>query len=259
MINRSFFLLAVCLMAMLPLMSQAYQVSRPLPIDSRFRVITYLPGGIHKYTGFFDYQASILLEEGETVSTIAMGVTSGWYINPVESRIFIKPISENPLLTNTNMLMITNKRTYYFILEAAEAESMDDPDLVWETRFVYPETGNDIVKRVKTTNSLDLNDPEKDFNFNYTVSGSEYIAPLKVFDDGEFTYFEFPKVNADIPAIFLVDSEGKEALINYRVEGDYIVVERVTSQFTLRHGPDVSCIFNESRPLRKLPEQWKRM
>ena len=29
------------------------------------------------------------------------------------------------------------------------------------------------------------------YNFNYTFSGPDEIAPVKVFDDGEFTYFEF--------------------------------------------------------------------
>lgn len=230
--------------------AQAIQTSRPLPIDSRFRVITYLPGGIHKYVGYYDYQASIILEEGETVSTIAMGVTSGWYINPIGNRIFIKPISNDPIETNTNVLMITNKRTYHIILEAAEAKNMEDPDLVWETTFVYPQTEDEILQQISGSSPVDLNDKDKNYNFNYTVSGSDVISPLKIFDDGEFTYFQFPKVNADIPAFFLVDFEGNESIINYRVEGDYIVLERVTSQLTLRMGPNVTCIFNENRPLK---------
>ena len=229
--------------------SFAIQTSRPLPIDSRFRVITYLPGGIHKYTGFYDYQASIILEKGEEVSTIAMGVTNGWYINPTDNRIFIKPISNDPLFTNTNMLMITNKRTYHIILEASESTGMDDPNLVWETTFVYPQTEAEILNQISGYSTVDLNDKDKNYNFNYTVSGSDYISPLKVFDDGEFTYFQFPKVNADIPAFFLVDFEGNEELINYRMEEDYVVLERVTSQLTLRLGANVACIFNESRPL----------
>ena len=96
----------------------------------------------------------------------------------------------------------------------------------------------------------DLSEPEK-YNFNYTISGSEIVEPLRVFDDGEFTFFQFRDVNADVPAFFLVDSRGEEELINYRVSGEYIVIERVSSVFTLRHGKDVVCVFNEAKPLPK--------
>ena len=34
-------------------------------------------------------------------------------------------------------------------------------------------------------------------------------------------------------------------------QGSYLVVERVTSQFTLRSGEEVACVFNETRPMRK--------
>lgn len=249
--NRFLAIAAIVGVLLLSSSAWAIQESRPLPIDSRFRVITYLPGGIHKYTGFYDYQASILFEEGEEISTIAMGVTTGWYINPVQNRMFIKPISDQPIETNTNMLIITNKRTYHFLLEAAEATGIDDPNLVWETRFVYAETGKDMVTQLGTSHGPDLSDPDKNYNFNYSISGDEYIAPLQVFDDGEFTYFKFPQKNADLPAFFLVDSDGREALVNFRIEGDYVVLERVTSQLTLRHGSDVTCVFNESRPFRR--------
>ena len=43
---------------------------------------------------------------------------------------------------------------------------------------------------------------------------------------------------------------GREALVNYRVEKGYIVIERVTSRYTLRHGNDVICVFNEKPLLR---------
>ena len=35
------------------------------------------------------------------------------------------------------------------------------------------------------------------YNFNYTISGDDSIAPIKVFDDGVFTYFEFKDKNGN--------------------------------------------------------------
>ena len=48
-----------------------------------------------------------------------------------------------------------------------------------------------------------------------------------------------------VPAFFMVDSRGEESLVNYRTVGDYIVIERVANRFTLRHGADIVCVFNE--------------
>lgn len=231
--------------------AHAIQVSRPLPGDSRLRVITYNPNAVHEYTGFYDYQASILFGEGEEIKTISMGNPAAWQLVPSGRRLFLKPIADDPSTATTNMLLITSKRTYHFLLKAAEVgeKEADDPDLVWETSFIYPDEESGIIQ-TGTSEGPDLSEPGK-YNFNYSISGSELIAPVRVFDDKEFTYFQFAKQNAEIPAFFLVDSEGREALINYRIEGNYIVIERVGSQFTLRHGADVACIFNENSPLPK--------
>lgn len=245
---------------LMPITSHAIQESRPLPGDPRLRVITYNPNGIHHYIGYYDYQASILFEDGETVQTLSLGGDpSTWQIQPAGSRLFIKPVSDRPEDAKTNMLLITNKRVYHFILEAAEVgpEGIDDPNLVFQTKFVYPDASGTEIVRQYTTKSRDipdLSEPEK-YNFNYTISGNDSIAPLRVFDDGEFTYFQFSKTNAEIPAFFMVDSEHKEALLNYRAAEDFIIIERVTSQFTLRHGNDVVCIFNESNPLQVLKKK----
>lgn len=229
--------------------SNAVQVSRPSPTDSRLRFITYHPNDIHKYVGYYDYQASILFGEGEEVKTISLGNAKAWQIVPAGSRLFIKPVEED---ATTNMLLITNKRIYHFILEASEAgpDGINDENLVFETKFVYPNTSNDIINLAANKNlGPDMDEPEK-YNFNYTISGSQSIAPTRIFDDGEFTYFQFSREYDELPAFFLVDSEGRDSLVNYRVSGNFIVVERVGSQFTLRHGADVTCVFNEMRPLR---------
>lgn len=253
---NSFFcrLLVLSIVAASPSIAVAtMQQSRPLPVDSRLRVMTYSPNGIHHYVGYYNYQASILLEEGEEVETISMGDTMAWQIVPAQNRIFIKPIASNPADANTNMLLITNKRVYHFVLEASEVgeDGVNDPNLVFETKFLYPTAeGDGAVQRFNKQKTPDLSEPEK-YNFNYTISGSENLAPLRAFDDGEFSYFQFENINADIPAFFLVDGEGNEELINYRIADDYVVVERVSSVFTLRHGKEVVCVFNEARPLVK--------
>lgn len=246
-----FFLLVVTLLC-----SAAYAVveSRPLSSDRRFHVITYRVNEVFKYVGHYEYQSSIVFEQGETIKTISMGNTEGWQMIPSGNRMFIKPVGDG---ADTNMTLITDKRIYYFELYAEDIDEdlgMQDENFVFVMRFVYPDADTvegSVVQRLDSgTASVDLSEPEK-YNFNYTIAGSDFISPIRIFDDGEFTYFQFSEKNAEIPAFFIVDAEGGEGLVNFRVDSDYIVVERVASQFTLRHGPDVLCVFNEAMPLRK--------
>ena len=116
-------------------------------------------------------------------------------------------------------------------------------------KFVYP-TSNDknIVKfnvKKQRDDYPDLTDLSK-YNFNYEFAGSPAIAPIKVFDDGVFTYMEFKTDNAEIPAIFAVNEQGYETLVNFRIVEEYVVIEQVAGQLTLRSGGDVVCVYNNS-------------
>jgi type IV secretion system protein VirB9 len=226
----------------------ALRDSRPLAVDPRIRVIVYNPDDVFKYTGFYGYQSSIEFEEGESVESMSMGDSLSWQMVPAGRRLFLKPMEPD---ATTNMTLLTNKRMYQFELHAAEATDINDPKLVFSVRFLYPDSNNtNTIQQYSSSFGPDLSQPEK-YNFNYTISGSNSVAPIKIFDDGEFTYFQFKDKNEEVPAFFLVDADGKEALVNYHVVGEYIAVERVSSQFTLRNGSEVVCVFNEKRPLEK--------
>lgn len=216
---------------------------RSVEIDHRVRTIMYLPDRVYKFTGHYRYQSSIEFEAGETIQTISMGDSTAWMLNPSGNRLFLKPLEQD---ATTNMTLITNRRLYLFELHAKETDNIKDDNMVFILRFLYPSSNNSAT----VSNYLDnVPEPEPDndtYNFNYTISGSDRIAPLRIFDDGEFTYFQFRDKNADLPAFYWVDEGGNEALINYRTRGDYIVVERVSSRMTLRHGPAIVCVFNEA-------------
>ena len=217
---------------------------RPMSVDSRLQVINYKSNDVIKFTGFYNYQSIIEFAEGEVIENISMGDTTGWQVVPINHRMFMKPVEDDAM---TNMTVITDKRLYYFELHALQTESMDDPRLIFNMKFLYPD---DNYHDIGLTNygtqmsSIDFEQPEK-YNFNYTISGSDNIAPIKLFDDEEFTYIQFRNKNTDIPAVFVVDDNDHEAMVNYRVSGEYIVIERVTARITLRRGNDVACVFNE--------------
>jgi type IV secretion system protein VirB9 len=225
--------------------SFAVKEPRATAVDSRLRVMTYNPNDIFRYTGYFGYQGNIEFDTDETIDTISMGDTTSWQIVPSGNRMFLKPIDAD---ATTNMTVITNKRLYFFELHGSKASGPDDPGLVFAVKFLYPDSNITSSYAFNSSYSIpDLSRPDK-YNFNYTISGSSVASPVKIFDDGTFTYFEFSDKNAPVPAIFEVDPDRSEAIINYQVIGPYIAVEMVASQFTLRYGKEVTCVFNEARP-----------
>ncbi len=82
-------------------------------------------------------------------------------------------------------------------------------------------------------------------NFDYRFSGeSDNIMPLKVYDDGNETHFQFANDNLVIPTISVVDGNGNETPVTYTIRDRYIVVPIVATQFTLRLADSMLCIYN---------------
>lgn len=251
--NKLFTLLPVCaLLAFVPVEGAlALQSSRPIATDSRIRTVRYSPNEVYQFLGHYGYQSAIEFELNEKILTVSVGDSTAWQLNPSGNRLFLKPIDQNAL---TNMTIITDKRTYLFELHAEETKDIRDKNLVFSYRFVYPQADSSALDYSITDSVPDIErDPEK-YNFAYSIRGSSVVEPIRIFDDGQFTYFEFRDKNAELPAFFNIDSAGNEEVINFRKRGNYIVVERVSSRFTLRRGADIICVYNEKMPVPDTPQ-----
>ncbi|MBN8531335.1 MAG: P-type conjugative transfer protein VirB9 [Alphaproteobacteria bacterium] len=231
--------------------AEAAKEPRALTMDKRIKTVVYNPNDVVIFLGHYGLQSNIEFSPEEEPVTVVMGDSTAWMVNPAGNRIFLKPIEQD---ATTNMTVITNLRTYFFELHAEKDVDIGDPKVTFSLRFLYPDEGTSIGLGASDINH-DIPMPEIDknpgkYNFAYSITGPEYIAPIRIFDDGEFTYFEFRNKNADIPGFFMVRSDGSEEIINFRKRGDFIVVERVASQFTLRHGSETICVYNDRMPLR---------
>ncbi len=220
----------------------AIREARPLPTDQRLRVIVYNPNDVFKYIGFYGYESSIVFAPDETISSLTMGDSVAWQIVPNANRLFIKPIEND---ATTNMTVITNKRVYHFELHANYAKSINDPNMVFSVKFLYPEDENGAeLAGNDDTDAFEIDDNSK--NYNYTISGDESIAPVKIFDDGVHTYIEYDKNTQELPAFYVVYPDNTEGIVNFSIKGRYIVIHRISSKYTIRRGSEVGCIFNES-------------
>jgi type IV secretion system protein VirB9 len=116
---------------------------------------------------------------------------------------------------------------------------------LYEVRFRFPGDEAD-AKLVSLAKERAANPNLKDLNItnansDYGYKGSSANNPVAVFDDGTKTWFRFEGEN---PAIYIVDAERNESLVNFRTEGPYVVVDKVSRQWTLRNGAESTCIFN---------------
>lgn len=235
--------------------AHALQEPRPIATDRRIRTVRYSPNEVYQFIGHYGYQSSIEFDTEEKIETVSIGDSVAWMVNPAENRLFLKPIEQN---ATTNLTVITDQRTYFFELHAEETNNIRADDMVFTVRFVYPQNDTATLDYSIFDDIPDYQaNPEK-YNFNYSLRGSEDISPIRIFDDGNFTYLEFRDKNAELPAIFHVDASGKEELINFRKRGNFLVIERVSPVFTLRRGPSLVCMYNESMTIPPKPEPEKR-
>lgn len=241
--------------------AMALQEPRAIATDSRIRTVRFSENEVYQFIGHYGFQSSIEFGQDEKIQTVSIGDSVAWLVNPSGNRLFLKPVEQNAL---TNMTVITDKHSYLFELHAEETKNIRDKEMVFSLRFVYPETEMaDFTSAAQFEEFPEFEKHPERYNFNYTIRGSSIIEPIRIFDDGEFTYFEFRDKSAEVPAIFNVGSDMNEQLINFRKRGNYIVVERVGSRFTLRRGADIVCVYNENQPLPVIPEPkksfWQRV
>jgi type IV secretion system protein VirB9 len=80
-------------------------------------------------------------------------------------------------------------------------------------------------------------------NYRYVAQGDTSLTPIGVFDNGYSTMFQFPG-NERIPAIFVIDPDGKEATASYSVSGGNVEVGQTAREFRLRDGGTVLNVYN---------------
>lgn len=220
------------------------RAAMPVTTDSRIRTFVYGENEVFQLSTKYGYQSNIEFSNNEEVYLISLGDTAAWQVTPAGRRLFVNALEEN---AHTNMTVITNKRVYQF--ELFSSDKMEDAELIYVIRFYYPENDFDKPSQLSGTDDIAIKagDREAGYNFNYTLTGPNDIAPLKVFDDGKYTYFAFPNGNKVIPLINSVDADGRTDELMYRIVGDYVVVEKVARQFSLLHGRSVVNVFNDSK------------
>lgn len=216
---------------------------RPVPgaADPRIRTVDYNPDEVVLLRGYFGYQLMIEFALDERIENVSIGDALAWQVTPNRKAnlLFLKPVSGEAA---TNMTVVTDRRRYAFELSARRPTGPRAPDMAYVVRFIYPPEPVAVVMDAEPPPPPPP--PPEKRNVAYTYTGSRASLPSQVFDDGQFTYFQWPET-APTPALFMLSTSGSESIVNYVVRDGYVVVEQLAPRFVLRNGAEVTTVINE--------------
>jgi len=214
------------------------------PHDDRIRTVEYNPRDVIVLDGMIGIATHIQLESGERYVDHVFGDSAGWHFAENANHVFLKPKAEH---SSSNLVLITDRRVYYFELRYSDA--FETGTRMFGVSFTYPDTqAAQALADAERRRVRDGFNSARPINANYTMTGKRSLAPINAWDNRQFTFFRFPGA-VDVPAIFMVNPDGTESIVNHHVEGpanDIVVVHKVAAQWVLRLGRDALSIFNES-------------
>lgn len=245
-------MMALSILAVLePTIANAELLARPGRLDPRIRSLPYSAEQVFQVTGTYGLVTTILFGADENVTQVVAGDTVSWQILTSADRrsLTLKPMEKDAA---TNLSVVTSKRTYSFDLRVNDSKAMQNQ--TFKLKFTYPEDAGlkgtaELWKQAQDAQrNPNIKNIRRDkVNYDYGFKGNDVAKPVWVFDDGLKTFMRF---TGDIPGIFIVDTKRRESLVNYRREADYIVIDKVSRQWSLRYGTEEeTCLFN----LRTVP------
>lgn len=215
--------------------------------DSRIRSEDYNETRVYTVYAKPGRAALVQFQEGEWLDTqasaLAMGDALAWKVSVRGNGILFKPSEEKP---DTNMIVVSNKRTYAFDLKTAHGRQ--PPTYILRFRYPDDERKARIARDAKrktaaATLAAAANRRVAGENRNYWGYGSRTLAPTELWDNGRFTYFRFDNGRA-LPAVYRIGADGAEGLADFHIEGDTVVVHETAARFILRSGKSVLGIEN---------------
>ncbi len=217
------------------------------------QIYPWIEGAVYRLFAAPEQVSDIALQPGEALVSVAAGDTVRWIIGDTTSgagetkrtHILVKPSAPG---LKTNLIITTSIRTYHLQLESTERTAMSaiswtypaDQFLALERRVVESEATAPIASGVALEH----------LRFRYTITGDNPPwRPLRAFDDGTQVFIAFPAslAQGEAPPLFVVGANGDSQLVNYRVKGNYYIVDRLFAAAELRLGEKPQAVVRITR------------
>ena len=210
------------------------------------QVYPFTEGALYQLYATPGQVTDVALQEGEQLvgsGPVAAGDTVRWIIGDTESgagarkrvHILVKPIRPDIL---TNLVINSDRRTYHLELRSTSKTYMAS------VSWIYPQDQLIALRRqnalAEAAAPIEVGLDLASLRFRYAIEGDNPPwRPLNAFDDGKKVYIEFPRgiAQGEMPPLFVVSPDGKASeLVNYRVRGNHMIVDRLFAAAELRLG-----------------------
>lgn len=211
----------------------------------------YAEGALYQvYTAPMKITA-IQLQPGERIISVASGDTVRWIIAQTSSGsgptarevVFLKPVRSG---LHSNLIIMTDRHIYQLEIHSFKDTYMASVSWQYPMSMVREQAqrkGGGAKPPVELASDVTgLN-----FGYGFVVNDPEAPPswmPRRVYDDGVKTYIQF---GADLqtsqaPALFVLSASGKPQIVNYRVQGEYYIVDRTFGVAQLRLGEESDAV-----------------
>ncbi len=204
------------------------------------QVFPYSPGALYQVYAQPGQITDIALERGERLTgagPIAAGDTARWIIGDTETgsgsaarvHILVKPMRAD---ISTNLVIGTNRRSY--LLELRATGDLYMPAVAWS----YPDRPRG-VSRPTIRRPVIPAEARRLYRYGLRLTGDAPAwKPASVFDDRRRVYVVFPPgiVQGEMPPIFVTGPDGEPEIVNTRVHGNVLIVDRLFGAAELRLG-----------------------
>ncbi|RZF64819.1 hypothetical protein EWE75_09395 [Sphingomonas populi] len=139
------------------------------------------------------------------------------------------------------LVINTDRRTYHLELRATSTTYMASVFWAYPQDRLIALRGQNIAAAAAApvASGIDI----AAINFRYRIEGDQPPwRPLRAFDDGRQVYIEFPAGigQGEMPPLFVIGAGGNGELVNYRVNGHHMIVDRLFAAAELKMGDKAS-------------------
>ena len=222
--------------------ASALEIPKSSPADHRVRYATYDPANVIQLDAVIGVATSIELEKNESYVYHVFGDSAAYAFTYKDNHLFFKPIAEQ---ANTNLIVVTDKRSYAFRLTFSEREKAR---ALYKLVMRYPQSQADAAMQAREQHAIRTAFSESSAPINwqgYMKSGDLDLAPVHAWDNGQQTWLQFSS-ESDIPTAYRVSPDGQEVITNFHMAGENtMVLHRTAPRWHLRLGDQVVAIYNE--------------
>ena len=214
------------------------------------QVYPFMEGALYRLYAAPEQVTDIALEPGERLNSVSAGDTVRWVIGDTASggaggsgasdgertHILVKPIAPG---LSTNLVIATDRRAYHLEMRSSRETYMAAISWTYPKAQLAKRREENARAQQASATIVETGVDPKALKFRYRIDGDRpHWRPVRAFDDGRQVFIQFPDevAQGEAPPLFVLSRDGAPELVNYRMRGNYYVVDRLFSAAELRLG-----------------------